>query len=548
MGKARLSHFYFCAYMNILLLLLVCLCLFYIPGTGGAGVALPYNLTFIAWLGLVLMILAWRYKNTELKAPRQPLLLSGGLLLLLPWLLEARDNPGVWVLLAAVLLWLGLLRLSFTPRQKRQILLAVFVLALGQAFIALLQAFCPHLAMQLYEYDWLRNHGRPYGIFQQVNLLSSFLASGIGCGFLLLLTTHRRQVWLLTAGLGVMVFVLALNQSRAGAIGAVVVTAAICAVAGRGKITRVGAALGVMTLCAWAGWYITQHVTVMVNGEPYLMARDYANSTHERWQILRITWQMIMQHPWAGWGYGTFEYAFSRWVLAHPQSGYTYSSIVTHPHNELLYAWFQGGITALTGMFVLFAGWVRMLIRALKTRRATLAYALLIVPLLAHLNLEYPFYQSFIHFGLFLLLLRLGVAEAPLAARQAARAPRLVAVLCGAALIAFSAAGLYANHQLTALERSQLAGFPLPAPWYFATQSERAQFDEMVALLMDYNRTRNAANLDEFMARAQVWSLRHNDANVWRSMMMIEQFRGNQARAAEMAQTYKKLFPLQNNR
>lgn len=43
---------------------------------------------------------------------------------------------------------------------------------------------------------------------------------------------------------------------------------------------------------------------------------------------------------------------------------------------------------------------------------------------------------------------------------------------------------------------------------------------------MDYNHTRNPANLDEFMARAQAWSLWHNDAHVWRSMMMIEQFRG----------------------
>ncbi|XES82678.1 O-antigen ligase family protein [Franconibacter pulveris] len=535
--------------MKTLLLLLLCLTLFYIPDSGGSGVALPFNLTFLCWLGLVLIILAWRYRNAELKAPRQPLLLAGGLLLLLPWLLQARGNPGVWVLLAALLLWLALLRLPFTPRHRRAALLAVFVLALGQAGTGLLQAFCPHLAARLYEFDWLRNQGRPYGIFQQVNLLASFLATGAGCGFLLLLTERRARgitAVLITAGLGVLAFVLALNQSRAGAVGAVAVIAALCAVAGRGKAPRAGAALAVMALGAGAGWYITQHVTVLVNGEPFLMARDYAGSTQERRHILHITWQMIMLHPWAGWGYGTFEYAFSRWLLAHP--GYTFRVPVTHPHNELLYAWFQGGITALAGMLVLFAGWVRMLIRALKTRRATLAYALLIVPLLAHLNLEYPFYQSFIHFGLFLLLLRLGVAQAPPAARRAARAPRLAAVLCGAALIVFSGAGLYANHQLTALERNQLAGFPSPAPWYFATQSERAQFDEMVALLMDYNRTRNAANLDEFMARAQAWSLRHNDANVWRSMMMIEQFRGNQARAAEMAQTYKKLFPLQNEK
>ncbi|MDI7383818.1 PglL family O-oligosaccharyltransferase [Cronobacter dublinensis] len=527
--------------LGILLFLLA----FYIKNSATAGVALPYNLMFLGWLGLMLIIFALRYKNAELNAPRQPLLTAGSLLLLLPWLFEARDNPGVWVLLAAVLLWLGLGRLSFTPRLKRQILLAVFVLALGQALIALLQAFCPHLAMQLYEYDWLRNHGRPYGIFQQVNLLASFLATGVGCGFLLLLTTRRAaRIGLIVPGLGVLTFVLALNQSRAGAIGAVVVIVVLYAVAGRGKLTRAGAALSVMTLCAWAGWYITQHVTVMVNGEPYLMARDYAGSTRERWHILVITWQMIMEKPWLGWGYGTFEYSFSRWVLAHPQPDYAYSSIVTHPHNELLYMWFQGGVVALAGMLLLVTGWLLMLKNAWRHGREAAAFALLVVPLLVHLNLEYPFYQSFVHFGLFILLLRLGVVERPQPAQASARLwPR---ALCGAvalALIAFSAAGLYANQQLTRLERSGLAGFPAPAPWYFATQFERAKFDAMVALLIDYNRTHNEANLDEFMAQAQRWSQRHNDKNLWQSQIMIAQHRGDVATVARLRTQYARLFP-----
>ncbi|EOC1324717.1 O-antigen ligase family protein [Cronobacter dublinensis] len=529
----------------VILLSLLCIVFTYIPGTGGAGVALPYNLTFLGWLGLVLIIMAWRYKNAELNAPRQPLLTAGSLLLLLPWLLEARDNPGVWALMAAVLLWQGLLRLSFTPRQKRQILLAVFVLALGQALIALLQAFCPYLAMQLYEYDWLRNHGRPYGIFQQVNLLASFLASGIGCGFLLLLTTRRTaRIGLIVPGLGVLTFVLALNQSRAGAIGAVVVIAALCAAAGRGRIMRAGAALGIMTLCAWAGWYITQHVTVMVNGEPYLMARDYAGSTRERWHILVITWQMIMEKPWLGWGYGTFEYAFSRWALAHPGLGYRYAVPITHPHNELLYMWFQGGVVALAGMLLLVTGWLLMLKNAWRHGREAAAFALLVLPLLVHLNLEYPFYQSFVHFGLFILLLRLGVVEQPQPAQACVHLWRRV--LCGTvalALIAFSAAGLYANQQLTRLERSGLAGFPAPAPWYFATQFERAKFDAMVALLIDYNRTHNESNLDEFMAQAQRWSLRHNDKNLWQSRIMIAQHRGDVATVARLRTQYARLFP-----
>uniref|UniRef100_UPI00046704E4 pilin glycosylation ligase domain-containing protein n=1 Tax=Franconibacter pulveris TaxID=435910 RepID=UPI00046704E4 len=230
----------------------------YVANSGGAGVALPFNLTFLCWLGLVVMVLAWRHNKGG--AERQPLLLAGGLLLLLPWLLQARGNPGVWVLLAALLLWLALLRLPFTPRHRRAALLAVFVLALGQAGTGLLQAFCPHLAARLYEFDWLRNQGRPYGIFQQVNLLASFLATGAGCGFLLLLTERRARgitAVLITAGLGVLAFVLALNQSRAGAVGAVAVIAALCAVAGRGKALRAGAALAVMALSAWAGWYIT---------------------------------------------------------------------------------------------------------------------------------------------------------------------------------------------------------------------------------------------------------------------------------------------------
>lgn len=521
------------------------LLLVYISNMGGAGISLPYNLTFIGWLGLVLIILALRYKNAGLKASRQPLLLSGTLLLLLPWLLEARDNPGVWALLAALLLWQGLQRLSFTTRQKRAVLTAVFVLALGQALIALLQAFCPHLAMQLYEYDWLRNHGRPYGIFQQVNLLASFLATGVGCGFLLLLTTRRAaRIGLIVLGLGILTFVLALNQSRAGAIGAVVVIAALCVVAGRGKLTRAGAALGVMTLCAWGGWYITQHVTVMVNGEPYLMARDYSGSNRERWHILVITWHMIMEKPWLGWGYGTFEYAFSRWVLAHPEMNYIYSAVIAHPHNELLYMWFQGGVVALAGMLLLVTGWLLMLKNAWRHGREAAAFALLVVPLLVHLNLEYPFYQSFVHFGLFILRLRLGVVERPQPAQACARLwPRALCGIVALALITFSASGLYANQQLTRLERSGLAGFPAPASWYFATQFERAKFDAMVALLIDYNRTHNEANLDEFMAQAQRWSLRHNDKNLWQSQIMIAQHRGDVATLARLRTQYARLFP-----
>ncbi|RTP97296.1 O-antigen ligase domain-containing protein [Enterobacter sp. WCHEn045836] len=518
----------------------------YLPGNGGAGVTLPWNLTFTAWTGMMLIVLACRYKSTSARGESQPLITLGGILLLLPWLLQARGNPGVWTLLAALLLWQLLMRIPLTTVRRQQILWAVFILALGQAGIGLLQTFSPSIAARLYEFNWLRNHGRPYGIFQQVNLMASFLAIGIACGFLLLMKSGSRAARLIVPGLGLLAFVMALNQSRAGAMGAVISVIAISWLVGRNHPLRMWAGVMIMILAACAGVHITQHITVLVNGQPSLIARDYTGSTRERLYILEITWKMIQAHPWTGYGYGTFEYAFSRYVLTHPETGYSYSSIVNHPHNELLYAWFQGGVIALAGMLALCVGWLVILIRAARQSHYDLAQSLLILPLLVHINLEYPLYQSFVHFGLLLILLRLGVADIPSPASTVQVLPlrqRAICALCGTAMFIFSLTGLYAGQKLTALERSGLVNFPVPAPWYFTTQSERAQFDGMVALLTDYNLTRNSANLDAFMVQAEKWSERYNDKNVWRSMITIAQHRNETEKLAEMKEMYRQLFP-----
>ncbi|WP_235606874.1 hypothetical protein [Cronobacter sakazakii] len=82
------------------------LTLFYIANSGGYGIALPFNLTFLCWLGSLVMLLIWRYRKGD--ADRQPLLLAGGLLLLVSGFMQVKENPGVWVLLGAVFLWQGL--------------------------------------------------------------------------------------------------------------------------------------------------------------------------------------------------------------------------------------------------------------------------------------------------------------------------------------------------------------------------------------------------------------------------------------------------------
>ncbi|MCZ7835498.1 Wzy polymerase domain-containing protein [Atlantibacter hermannii] len=526
-------------------MLLFLLMLLYFPNSGGLGIALPWNLEFIGWLGLVVVVVLWRIPLRVISANRQPLITVGCLVLALPWLLQARGNPGVWVLLAGWLMWMLLQRLSITSFDKRFICAMVFILALAQSLICLIQVFLPQLAGQLYEYDWLRNHGRPYGIFQQANLLASFLATGLGCGFLLITqTTHRAGTITCCLGLSLLAFVLMINQSRAGALGAGLIILLISLFHWQSVARRIITVISMMAVCAFAGWYITHHIQILIDGVPYLIARDYDASTHERWNILSITWQMILQKPWLGWGYGTFEYTFSRYVLAHPELPYTYSSVVAHPHNELLYDWFQGGIVALVGLMMLIGGWIKMVLCAGTRGRLGISYSLLIIPLLVHLSLEFPFYLSFIHFALFIVLLRLGCPDNA-RTTEVTTTFRLAGLVCGALMVGYSAIGLYANHQLTHFERDKFAEFPSPVPWYFAVQLDRAEFDAMVALLIDFNQSHNQANLEQYMQRAERWSLRHNDSNVWLSMMTIAQYRGEKEKLTRMKQVYPRLFPLQ---
>ncbi|MGF3091863.1 hypothetical protein [Cronobacter sakazakii] len=62
--------------------------------------------------------------------------------------------------------------------------------------------------------------------------------------------------------------------------------------------------------------------------------------------------------------------------------------------------------------------------------------------------------------------------------------------------------------------------------------------------LIDYNRTHNSADLDTFMSWAARYSLRHNDKNVWQSMIVITQSRGDNVTTARLRAQYNRLFPV----
>lgn len=530
--------------MMFLVSLILCgtISAFYIPSQGGVGVDLGFNLSLILCLGILLIGLTFHNHINERLNKSNKFIFPGIAAMGLPWTLSIAESPGIIVLIVVFLLWWISQSWFLSTNVKKQIILLIFSLALIQCIIAIFQTFFPSQAFKIYEYSWIHNNGRPYGIFQQYNLLASFLATGVGCGFFLVQKEKRKfVVGLYLSGLTVLCFVIALIQSRAGMLGAILVIIAITTLHGFDQKVKTFICLIFMATGISAGTWVVHHTHIIVDGQLISMAREFKTSTYARLSILKATLEMIAVKPLSGWGYGTFEYEFSRYIIAHPSLNVKDVGIVPHPHNEILFAWFQGGIIALIGILLLLLAWIKNILSAWKEKNGSVGITMLIIPLLIHTNLEYPFYQSFIHLAVFVILFRIGENDSSEGDAHTKR-DKIIMLFMGFCLVGYSLIALYAHTQLTRYERTGYINFPKNMPWYFKTNNERARYDAMVALLIDYNNTHNPDDLALFMRDAEKYSLKHNDRNIWLSMIMISKFQGDVQKTHWLENDFKQIF------
>lgn len=520
---------------GVLLILFVWLCgglHLVLPNHGGSGLALPQNI--MAWSVMALIAL-WCAGSLPLRSaagratfelpPGTAMIITGVILWSLPllwsprtdWQLDALPRvSGLWALAGSYMVLL-----FTTPcRDIRTPLLALLIAG------AVLQA--AHAGVQLAAIATLPG-GRPYGSFQQVNVLASFLATGMACALWLFLQPVRRRNSALSAlALFVLPAMLALLQSRAGSLGALLAAALILPIARKRQasialaIVAAGAGMGLLWL--YAGSYLLPGFVPPVI--------DKASSTHSRLYMLKLTWQLIMQHPVVGNGYGGFEALFGQLAQSIPPG--LEAATVKYPHNELLFAWVEGGICAVVGMMLMIAG---VLTRLLSREGAGLCGIGLLLPLAVHINLEYPLYQSTIHSLTLIVLLAIsgpGVKRLPMYKRVAVQrrnltgtAWRWLTVVIAAGSVIFMITALQTQQQLTLVEQQGLQPLAdderqvlasLANPW---SQSSRLDFDRHVALLLRFNHTRDLAQLAAFRR----WGLRyiqtHNDPAVYASLLTI---------------------------
>ncbi|HEJ7120535.1 O-antigen polymerase [Serratia marcescens] len=524
------------AVLTLLLIWMAVILPVYYPNMGGDGLALPQNI--LAWSIMALTTLIVTFTVCLGRArlsltPTARLLLLGIAVLALPLLYTRPEwrEDALWRcagLLGGWLFYVACLQLRLTARQRNLLLYGLLFAVSVQALLAALQLFAPTLA-------WVSPNGsRVYGVFQQPNVLGSFIATGLALALWLLLaplsTPTRRQLPLLVL-LTAFSALLVLIQSRAAWLGGALAAALLlwrfahqspAASRWAGGALLLGVALGLMGL---------------FTGQQELIAREGSN--YSRLTMLQDTLSMILAKPLLGWGYGGFEYSFAHFRLqAMPWREVL--EVAGHPHNEILLWWVEGGLPALAGIVLVFIAGALLLKRAWQRDReqpagARVGLFLVLLPMLVHTQLEYPFYLSAPHWLAFLLLLALldgqTGAPRPLSFAKALSLPVATAAVGVLVMAVFAWQGRMA---LTQSERTMLATIdsieqmPAPAAWIYR---ERKTFDEQSHSLLVYNQTRDDALLTGYRQWADAYLQRRIDANVYATLITILRYQGAQAEA-----------------
>jgi O-antigen polymerase len=513
----------------------------YWPNRGGSGFYLPWNLVGGIFIAL-LIIGAMLFSRPPLATSGFfNLLASGSLILLLPllwaqqpWLSEAL--PRLMGLVLGVLAYFALLQIPLDRRWRRRLLMLLLAATVIEALLGLVQYSLLQPGNWM-GYNTLKN--RPYGIFQQWNLMASFMATGLALALYLLSARRplsRSLQWLAAAMLLLAPLLLIVIASRVGLLAALLLSPLQLWMLYRLNRRRAGIALLLLMAGVSAGLLL-----VMLNGatralmlpEPIFYRLTY-------WQEAL---DMIAERPWLGWGYGHFQYDFLHHFYTTHSSGME-SVAISHPHNEILLWGVEGGLLSLSGIALIVWGLWRLLrhSRPVPLRPAPWLAAL---PILLHMMVEYPLYLSAAHAVLLLVILRVSDLRRRLRLPSHSQLPlRLTTAGIAALMVPYLLNGLHSALIITAVEKSGLRQFgPMsqvitPTPWQV-----RYDYDMQLRQLLQYPQTRDMATLLSYQQWAENEICVRPDANIYINLMAVSRLLQQPQRAADMQRQAKRLFP-----
>ena len=530
--------------------------LVFIKNSGGYGLNLPQNCFSWAMMGILIFTVSLsllRKKQPWIITPVLRWFVAGVVILGLPLLytrLEWRLNGGLYWAGAAVglLFYFSCVQLKLS-RKGIYSLASLWLLAcISHALLILLQ-----LTPAGGWIAWPVPNNRPYGVFQQVNLLATLLACGIGLALFLFLVPENRQnkCKRLLSAFALFIFpcVLVLIQSRIGWLSAI--TTVMIMLILMGSVREKSQSVILLLLGIAAGWWCKNYTLI---GEV-----SHLSSNNARLEAIKSSWEMIQQRPWTGWGSGGFEYTFQHFRLMQGKSTEGIG-IFAHPHNEFLFWGVEGGAVALGGLLLIIIGGIKIVIPAWHRYRRErnplpLALCIIILPVLLHTQTEYPFGLSTLHFALCLLLLaqadklsNTSSVDMPVS-RPAVSLLSIIMTAISLVVILWMCSAFWLGLILTDIERrgmqdiQPLASMP---DIVLITQYERVEFDKNLNKLMRYNQSRDLQLLECYRLWAEEYLKIHTESNVYFSLIMILNYQGSTEDRDRYLSLAKKLFPQEN--
>lgn len=518
---------------------------------GGSGLELSFNTA--SWIPFSLAISlglleicrqkVWRYSRVTI------VLFACCLLLTLPVFYPNADASAVAnrliVLWAGFLFFIGLQQFTFTPKQRQRMLWLILIGVLIQAAFGWYQ-FMWMEADNTFGYNTLNN--RPYGIFQQPNVMASFLATGLVLSaYLLARIPMYRGKWswlqllLLLTPVITIPIIVALS-SRTGWIGAIVGVGLMIPYlrrfAAKAQL-RMWLLMIVMGLSV--SWSINS--TTGWGAKTERITLESARST-----IIPQAYKMFRTEPLMGYGYGKFEPAYitqtAKWHQADPNQPYGMPSL-DHPHNELVYWAAEGGIIPLIALLLAAAA---VLFKISKAREGTqLALAGLFFPIVLHTQLEYPFYHSLAHWVIFIILI---YWVDNLTAKYNKHEMQYVMTIKSLALImpivvsSFMLTALYSGWLLTKFETTRPVNIDylmqVNNPWAW---QNRFDWDLHLTQLQLGTASNNPALIEEYIQWATKKAVNWPRPALYHNLISAYQLLGKPERASQIKQEAEYLFP-----
>jgi len=381
----------------------------YLPHVGGGGLYVPYNIFGWCTIGILLGISFWYIsENRKLDFSKfQIFSWVMFILFLIPMYypnneFAYRSTYRLLFVAGGITLYGAFLQMRLNKDDKAHILLIILVAVFVQSMVGIIQYYGLFSApFSLFEKKIF-----PYGTFQQKNVMTTFLATGIGISLFLLsnrLELFRHKIYLyflLLVPFTSSVIIIAI-KSKAGYIALFsTIIFQLFLVNFNSKKLRVWFLSFFLGL--FIGWISPKAVNYFKSSTVPLYERDIRSqmsTVKTRALYYSTSWQMFMDNKIFGVGYGRFPREIRNYLAKlrskSPESDFKISEYIDHPHNEILLWVSEGGVAPLIGFIILIFSFIAMLSK--RSRSDVFLCFSLISPIGFHAMFELPFFISVPH-------------------------------------------------------------------------------------------------------------------------------------------------------